>query len=200
MNSFFKAASLQVAIATALTLLSQAAFIWDGAKLSKSRNAGHGSSGSVSTVSFDSPFSKSWGEAVRLADLIGSGRSWGESFQHGDLRSFELPSSPKGPRAKGGVCFQPYSITASLSQSGSITVAGFGIARAEGMKDTLAAFTMKGNQGKFSYRVEMAQTTVQARSQNAAKHVPDGGGTVALLGVSLLGLQGGRRLLRSIRT
>ncbi|MGB6222667.1 MAG: VPDSG-CTERM sorting domain-containing protein [Haloferula sp.] len=80
-----------------------------------------------------------------------------------------------------------------------MTVAGFGIAKAAGMKDTLAAFTMKGNEGKFSYRVEMAQTTIQSRSQNAAKHVPDGGSTVALLGVSLLGLQGGRRLLKSIR-
>lgn len=80
-----------------------------------------------------------------------------------------------------------------------MTLAGFGIAKAAGMKDTLAAFTMKGNEGKFSYRVEMAQTTVQSRSQNAAKHVPDGGSTVALLGVSLLGLQGGRRLLKSFR-
>lgn len=135
----------------------------------------------VTKVPVDAPLSP---VSARSWDLSAFWKAWGGSG------SFGSPLL----RDDGGA-FRIGSLTATTGPGGALSIFGFGVVREAGKRDRLSAFSLKANEGKFSYEVEMASTTVRARSQVAAERVPDGGSTLILLGVSLLGLQGGRRLL-----
>jgi hypothetical protein len=72
----------------------------------------------------------------------------------------------------------------------SIALSGTGIAHIDGFEDTYASWSLSGTGGNgFTFRVASTQTSAEGQ------RVPDGGATIALLGVGLLGLGAIRRKL-----
>ena len=73
----------------------------------------------------------------------------------------------------------------------SIAVSGKGTARETGFDPTFATFALNGSGTGFTFTVVQSSTTATGQA------VPDGGSTVALLGIALLGVAGARRMLAS---
>ena len=86
----------------------------------------------------------------------------------------------------GGFSFQLTSLLSTTVSPGVFSILGNGIANGPGFQATAGVFSLSGtgNQPTFTF---------QASTTASGVAVPDGGTTVALLGLTLVGLEGMRR-------
>ena len=86
----------------------------------------------------------------------------------------------------GGFSFQLTSLLTTTVSPGVFSILGTGIASGAGFQDTAGVFSLSGTGNQPSF-------TFQASTTASGVAVPDGGTTVALLGLTLVGLEGMRR-------
>ena len=88
----------------------------------------------------------------------------------------------------GGFSFQLTSLLSTTVSPGVFSILGSGIASGAGFQDTAGVFSLSGTGTQPSF-------TFQASTTASGVAVPDGGATVALLGLTLVGLEAMRRKL-----
>jgi hypothetical protein len=88
----------------------------------------------------------------------------------------------------GGFSFQLTSLLSTTVTPGVFSILGTGIASGAGFQDTAGVFSLSGTGNQPSF-------TFQASTTASGVAVPDGGATVALLGLTLVGLEAMRRKL-----
>ena len=118
----------------------------------------------------------------------------GFSF-NGDGLGATLVSPPVAPLwtiSFGGFSLDLSSLTLAHTDSGTLNLAGNGVAYGAGFMDTAGTFTATGGSigNNFSYTITFATTVASGQA------IPDGGSAVALLGVALTGIEVLRRKLR----
>ena len=141
---------------------------------------------------------------------FGSGNYTGTFGQSATFQNFSFTGTGNGAALIGSVTplwtfslgpivfsFDLTSLTSGTLTPGSggspdaIAVSGQGTARETGFDPTFATFALNGTGTGFTFTIIQSSTTATGQG------VPDGGSTVALLGIALLGVAGVRRMLAS---
>lgn len=112
-----------------------------------------------------------------------------------DPWTFSAPAGPVIPNfwtagsIGGGFTFDLTSSVITFQSGGTLRVSGTGIVKHAGYEDTSATFNFTTQNPGVGTGGGFANFTVSSSGES----VPDGGATIALLGVSMLGLHGIRR-------
>jgi hypothetical protein len=151
------------------------------------------SPGSPITVAFTNP----WHALAAIGDYAGVPSNTAATFSNlsftGDGASAALTASVPAlwSFSFGGISysFDLQTLSNGHTDSGSMSFSGNGLAHASGFDDTAASWALQGSGQSFAFTLSTSTTT-------ALGAVPEGGTTVALFGIALVGIVTLRRQLR----
>ena len=151
------------------------------------------SPGTPVTINFTNPWSTLNGLGIYAGILAGVSATFTNFDFTGDGAGAVLSASPVAPLwsfSSGGIdySFDLHALTNGHTDAGSMSFTGTGMAHATGFDDTAASWSLQGSGTNFNFTISTSTTA-------AVGAVPDGGTTIALLGVSLVALLVVRRQL-----
>lgn len=150
--------------------------------------------GPAVSVHFNDPWHTLAGTGIYVGIPSGVSSTFTDFSFTGDGSSAALIGSvtPLWTFSTGGVTysFDLLHLSNGHTEPGSMSFVGTGMAHATGFDDTFATIALQGSGTNFAFDISTSTTTSIGR-------VPEGGATVALLGIALLGIVTLRRQLHA---
>jgi hypothetical protein len=151
------------------------------------------SPGSPTTIVFTNPWKTLSGIGIYAGVPFGTAATFTDFSFTGDGTGAALVGSvtPLWAVSFGGInyAFDLLALTNGHTATGSMSFTGTGTAHATGFDDTFATWAIQGSGNNFAFTISTSTTT-------SVGGVPEGGTTVALLAIALVGTWALRRQLK----